>query len=509
MAENSSKTRRNFLKTVGAAGVAGLAGCNGLGGNGSERADNGSATEDPGPPNPTDTQNTTENDTQGYTENDTQDYTENDSQGSTENDTQDSPEEDTGEPDPSYSIQGSPLQYDLTDLATSETYSHDEAYIRDNYSAELGVTVLEDGEEVSLEELGDVHLENEEGEQVHRTEDGYVPEYAVEDGEELTVKAEVDGETLEDTVTVNKELPNLFYADARLVENGEVLYDTDWTTPYSFDANIGENGEVTEDNTYQITRQQFHQQRTQKRNELAGDELILESDLETWRGYFEEDEDELTEEEKKEYYLGGLGYAMEGGEHYEGTGADDNAFNVEKAMLEHSPYEPVFIGGFTNPKEPDVPGAGDGDGYPVDSQVAYVEGDWYHVGKDNAGARHISEIDEIGLVGDQGGNYGAVSVLAEFERGNTELLNYEDADEIVETAVTSPVTLNGNMTELELSNDISWNTLKEIRDNTDWEQVMVPMELATAIGNNVEGSVSMEGETTSDSRLRVNTAFVS
>jgi hypothetical protein len=45
--------------------------------------------------------------------------------------------------------------------------------------------------------------------------------------------------------------------------------------------------------------------------------------------------------------------------------------------------------------------------------------------------------------------------------------------------------------------------LYDIRDNTDWEEVMIPMELATAIGTDVEGSVSMEGETTRDSKLRV------
>jgi hypothetical protein len=442
--------RRDFMKTAGAAGIAGLAGCNSLG---EENKD-------------------TEN---------------------SETDTSTDTATDTPQ-DPTYDIRVSALEYDLTDLSASETNQHDQAYVEDNYSAELGVTVLNNGEEADLEELGEVHLENEEGEAVETTEEGYVPEYAVEDGQELTVRAEVEGETLEETVTVNKELPSEFYADARIQENGEVVYETDWDTPYSFDNHI-------------VDRQAFLDQRAERRNELAADnELILESDLETWRGYFEEEEDELSEEEKKEYYLGGLSFAMEGGGPYEGTGADNNAFNLEKVMKEHSPYEEIFIGSFWNPREPDVPTSADGDGLRVKSQVAYVDGDWYHVGEDNPSARHISEVDEIEMakdVEDEPAQYLAVSVLGEFERGNTDIDNPDDASYFVQEAVTSPVTLNDNLAELELSNDISWSALNQIRENNNWEDVMVPMELATAVGTELDGSVEMEGESTMDSRIKI------
>jgi hypothetical protein len=184
--------------------------------------------------------------------------------------------------------------------------------------------------------------------------------------------------------------------------------------------------------------------------------------------------------------------------------------NMEKAMLDNFDYRPVFVGGFLNPQEPNVPDSGDGAGVDVDSQVAYVEGDWYHVGQDNGNSRHISEIEEIGMV-EQGDNFEntsaselGVSVLGEFERGNTDLLDgFQDPEEYVETAVTSPVTLNGNMTELELSDDISWQILNSIRENSEWTETMASLELATAIGSEIDGNVEVEGETPESSRIRI------
>jgi hypothetical protein len=385
------------------------------------------------------------------------------------------------ESDPNYSLQTSALEYDLTSLATSEANTHDQAYVENNYSAELGVTVLENGEELGLEKLGEVHLEDEEGERVETTDDGYVPEYAVEDGQELTVRAEIDGETKEETITVNKELPSEFYADARIQEGGEVLYDTDWSTPYSFDNHI-------------VDRQAFLDQRAERRDELADDEIITEEDLATFEDALNERRDEFSRTEIVEAYLGALGFAMEGGGPYEGTGADDNAFNLEKAMKEHSPYENVFIGEFVNPKEPDVPQSTDGDGLRLNTHVAYVDGDWYHVGKFNGGARHISEIDEIRMAqnfDESSASEWAVSVLAEFERGNTDIDDPDSASYFVEEAVLSPVyagdkprTLDDMYAgELELGDDIAWETLGSVRDNEEWVETMVPLELAAGVTN--------------------------
>ena len=439
-------SRRDFIKgTAGAAGITGLAGCNTDGGD-----------DDP-------------------------DGT--DTDGSTGTDTSQ---------DPTYSLQTSALEYDLTDLATSEADTHDEAYVENNYSAELGVTVLENGEEADLEELGDVHLENEEGEQVETTEEGYVPEYAVEDGQELTVRAEINGETVEETITVTKELPNGFYADARIQEDGEVLYDTDWTTPYSFDNHI-------------VDRQAFLDQRSEKREQLSAENIISESDEERFDEEIEKlrsgEYGDFGEEELVGRFFGSIWSAINGLGVYEGSEASVNSMNMEQAMLDNFDYRPVFVGGFTNPKEPDVPSSGDGEGFEVNSKLAFVDGDWYH-GTEDFGYQHISKVNENPMAQENSGIV-AVSVLAEFERGNTELLNHDDPDEIVEATVTSPVTLNGNMTELELSDDISWNALNQIRENTDWTEAMAPLELATAIGSEIDGNVEMEGETPGSSRIKL------
>jgi hypothetical protein len=445
MAENSSKTRRNFLKTVGAAGVAGLAGCNGLGGNGSERADNGSATEDPGPPNPTDTQNTTENDTQGYTENDTQDYTENDSQGSTENDTQDSPEEDTGEPDPSYSIQGSPLQYDLTDLATSETYSHDEAYIRDNYSAELGVTVLEDGEEVSLEELGDVHLENEEGEQVEITDQGYVPEYEVEDGEEITVKATVGNQNLQATASVDKNTPEEFGLDADLVDSGEVIFSTEYSTPYKFDS-------------FTVDRQEVRDRRIEGTRETTPASYLNIDEQE-----FEENWERIKNWDKPEWKKKLFLLTQARARVVDAEAEAQSPFNSldlgmasELAIRDADfvEYDDVFIGDVTNtPPEEDAP--------TYDTLVAFVDGDWYHLGTDYAEAYHIDTITE-----DPSEIRSMNSVGAHSEFGST--LAGEANNDFNPLSAFSNRGIDTGWVDEEQA---EWK-LNEIQDNSAWDEFM-------------------------------------
>jgi len=545
MPKISRDTRREFLKTtVTVTGAVFITGCNTL------------ANEDSG-----------------------------DNSGGTDTGEIESENTSTETADPSYELQVSNLEYDLTGLDTSEANQHDKAYIKKNYSAELEVAVLKNGEETDVNQLSEVRLECKRGEEVATTEDGYVPEYAVRDGQELVVKTEVDGEILEDTVRVSKALPynyNLiletgngeearlqaimkeelwevyletqegeqvkiteygtvprdtveegqelilraeangeilwkfpvtvaalnknspgdFIIDARLVDNGETVLHN-WSTPYRFDAEIGDEERVTEDNTYEVNRQAFLDQRAEKRDELASDEILTDHDLELIResDEFLKEEKNLDEETLMERRFNGLNAAMRGLGDYEGSDANPNATNIEKAMLDNFDYSPVFIGGFSNPKEPNIPSAGDGDGFSVDSQVAYVDGDWFHVGKDYINARHISEIEEIDMAQEQAAQL-AVSVLAEFEEGSTGIYSPGRSDEIVETAVTSPVTLTrtgANYTihqeiggEINLSDDLAWNTLESIRENEAWTETMAPIELAAAIGNDSEDDVFVD-----------------
>jgi hypothetical protein len=428
--------RRNFLKTTaGAAGIAGLAGCNTDGGD-----------EDP--------------------------------------DGTDTDDSSTTEPDPTYSLQTSALEYDLTDLATSEANQHDQAYVEDNYSAELEVTVLENGQgETDLEDLSEVHLENQEGETIETTEDGYVPEYAVEDGQELTVRAEVNGEELTETVTVSKNLPDNFLVDAQMMEGGETVYETPWSTPYEFDSHVTD-------------RQAFLDQRAEKRDEIAQNNLVEKVDdqrMERLWNELEAGEHERyqTEEEKKEAALSLMRSAIHGSTDFDGVGVDrveELAVNEEKLMenLDFFPYEEVFIGGFTNPEEPEYDENGNKqiDGVQVDSQVAYVDGDWYHIG--NTGIiEHIDNAEDIEMVDATASSYAANSVLAEFEEGEMDNLEQSMKDYYTGEAVTSPVTLSSQMTdqnEMLTGFPTSWALLESIRDNQEWDSTMNGLELAADQG---------------------------
>jgi len=241
---------------------------------------------------------------------------------------------------------------------------------------------------------------------------------------------------------------------------------------------------------------------------LAADEIISDSDLETFKDNIEHlKEGDYNERERINSYFRNINAATRGGDIYEGSGASPHATNVEKAMLDHFDYRPVFVGGFTNHREPDVPDAGDGDGFPVDSQVAYVDGDWFHVGETNVGAKHINDIDEIIMAKDWSpASYNAVSVLEEFEEGNTDIENPERADLYVKNAVKSPASLNDNIGgEINLSDDISWNILHSIRENEAWAETMAPVELAIAIGesNQEFDTVDLEGEGLENPRFRI------
>jgi len=554
MAKNSQKNRRDFLKATGTVvGVTSIAGCNSLG-NGNDGSDS-----------------------QGK-----------EITGSGSNN--------KGTSRPTYELQSSNLEYDLTDFDASEANQHDKSYVEENYSSKLEVVAFKNSKEVDLEIQSHVHLEDEDAEEVATTDDGSVPEYAVRDGQELIVRAEIDGEIIEDTVSVNKNLPHdydvilnigeevsleefmdslddvtlveggdhggevyletqqgtqvevteygtvprdkieeieegqelklgtetggeltdsatvvalnktprgVFIIDARLIENGETVLHH-WDTPYRFDAEVGDPGRVTADNTYEVSRDQFHQLRAKRRDELEADEIIAESDLDTLEGAIDtiSEERDFDQTQKIESYFRLLNVAMRGrSERYEGSGANPTAANVEKAMLDFSPYEPVYVGDLINPPEPVVLTSGDGGGVTVHSQLAYVDGDWYHVGRDNINATHIDDIEDLGMVEqtddldfpNASASELGVSVLGEFERGDTGIKDPDKAGGYVEAAVKAPVT-SGVMRskvdyslidalggELNLSEDLSWSLLRSIRENSQWTETMAPIELAAAI----------------------------
>jgi hypothetical protein len=557
MTDDGGTTRRGFLRATGAAaGVTAVAGCNAV-------VDGG----DGGEPGGTDTGGDEPSDT------------------ATETDT------DTDTATPSYELHAADLEYDLTGFAVAEANRHDRAHVEANYSSELELTVFEGGERADVDPPSDVRVLDREGGDVATTEGGAIPEYAVRDGQELTVRAELEGQTLEDTATVSKSLPRDydvtleygageeaplgefvdelgevyletpegdvveasrygtvpggtieegqelvlrrapdgeaidtltvvsvdehrpadFIVDARLVADGETVLHH-WSTPYRFDAEIGDPDRVAEDNTYEVTREASHRQRARRREELAAEQVITDSDLETIAENVDtlEEERDFGERRLIRTYFRSFNLAMKGEAGFEGSDASPNAVNMEAAMVEHSPFAPAYHGGFVNPAEPEVPTSGDGDGFAVTTQLAYVAGDFYQVGQYNTNAHHIENADEARIAKDventSGASFLAVSVLGEFEEGDTDLLAFRDPDRLVRRAVTSPVTLGHTLGgDIDMSDEISWETLRSIRRNRDWTEVMAPIELAVAVQTDNEDAdiVEIAGTDPGDTRIRL------
>ena len=288
--ETGQRSRRDFLKTTGAAATAGLAGCN-------------------GDPDPTDGDDSEPED----------DYT-------------DSDDEIDDTPDYELQLADNQLSYDLTELGFGlENYTEED--VRENYTAELTFQLLENGEEV--EDLSQINtmLENKEGEQIeHTTEENTVkiPEYAVKqqlyetedhfsyDGSEgiglhlldntLTLKVETGEETVTaDNIEVDKQTPERIKADMK--KDGENLHELglrgfeNYSTPFQFDT-VNRDTE-----TYQtLMQQQINADAMQDVVQTAIDEEKhnFNPDMNTWstgfgysfRDKFDEDEPQkfLTEQ---------------------------------------------------------------------------------------------------------------------------------------------------------------------------------------------------------------------
>jgi hypothetical protein len=440
MSRENLKNRRGFLKAFGAASTAAVAGCpSRTGGDTRNQEDSGSTRT-------------------------------------------------TERPETNYQLQVSDLEYDLTDLPTSELDQHTRAHVDQNYSEDHGITVLENGEEVNPSQLGRLRLENEEGEPVETTEEGHVPEYAVSDGESLTVRLRVTGETLHDILTVNKDLPDNFLVDAEIVEDGEVLYQTPWSTPYQFD-------------THTTDRQEFLQTRRRKRNELAEDNVAERVDAERIQNRYEELQSEgLSDRELKRETLREVRKAVQGSPDVQGSPGVDNvlgiepwnavaqAINEEYLMdnLDFLPYEEVYIGGIGNPAGPRIEKQGSTTkGTSQGSKIAYVDGDWYHVSSTLDEVAHVENIHEIGMVSGSSSVKGALSVLGEFKREGMETVTERDKIIGLDNVIRAIPTLRDRLSGVEETFNtlpISWSVLGSIRRNRDWDDFMPQIEMAVDHG---------------------------
>lgn len=95
-----------------------------------------------------------------------------------------------------------------------------------------------------------------------------------------------------------------------------------------------------------MPRGEFHRLRAERRDELAADEITAEPDLDTLERAIEtiSEERDFDQTQKIESYFRLRNLVMRGWtERYEGSGANPTAANVEKAMLDFSPHEPVYV----------------------------------------------------------------------------------------------------------------------------------------------------------------------
>lgn len=385
-------------------------------------------------------------------------------------DTKEPTESPSATPEPIYQLQASELQYDLTGLQTSVLDRHDRAYVKKNHAASPEITLLKNDEQASLERLSDLSLETEDGTQIELTETGHVPEYAVEDGQELAVRAEVNGEFIHDNIPVQKELPESFLVDAEIVEEGEILYQTPWNTPYQFD-------------NHTTDRREFLQIRAEKRDTLAKDNVLeridSESIEENWNTLRSRD---YTERELKKFMLANVRASVVGTPTSESVlGIDEDnaiaqAINEEKIMrgLDFLPYNEVFIGALSNRG----PGVSPPSPPRRASKVAYVDGDWYHVSSPSAEVEHVKNLDKINMVSNPA--YDSYeSTLAEFEK-NPEWITPFDKTRLIDRSIQAPVTLNGALAgfaTIFTTFSISWSALESMRNNTPWRDFMPQLEV--------------------------------
>ncbi|WP_124196760.1 hypothetical protein [Natrarchaeobius chitinivorans] len=128
---------------------------------------------------------------------------------------QDSDNDHNSENGEEYSLGFSASSIDLSSLDLEQPFEEDQ--VAGEYASELSYTLEPGSEGIEPDELY-LEINGEETEYTEELSEDVLPELETE----LTLYAEVDGETLQDTLTVQKELPDTF------------IYDSEDETPYNF-----------------------------------------------------------------------------------------------------------------------------------------------------------------------------------------------------------------------------------------------------------------------------------
>lgn len=459
MVPGPSENRRTFLRisTVGIASA--LAGCS-FDSAGDPTTADGQSSDTPAPTEqepPTAAPDTTgqEQNTATQEPTDRQPTTEpqetTDRQQNTETET-----ETETETAPDYSLQASTLQYDLTGGSISVYGLHDKAFVDENHSANPELVLLEDGEQTDLAKLTNVRFRDESSNDVAMTDQGHIPVYAVADGERITITGQVNGQDVIERITVEKTLPEEYRLDATLFEDGEAIFSTDYDSPYIFD-DVEADLDTFLDNRVEAMREWIPEGWANTNTDLAND---LE---ESWR----EDRHKIdTEEERKRALLSAVRNVATSNV---GTPDDLNAPRLGGAMelvmrdMDSVDYDDMYVGHVANYSEErnDL----------WRTLVAYVEGDWYHVGTVYAEVFHIDTLvddpETMRIAKPINGDYTS-SLVEENEPG--ELTGFSP---ITNLGVNSP-------DEAWIDDEFNLWRLEKIRDNTSLEEFLLPEILMSA-----------------------------
>lgn len=402
------------------------------------------------------------------------------------------------------SVELSASVIDLSDLETSrlDEYSHEE--IEAEYSSELTLTV--DDEPQPLDELDafaveieakplvgvdadheylDGRLEAADDEQL-RLSTARLPSFLVRDGETISVTAEVDGETVSATATVEKQLPDLdrtgYPLEGVLYRDGHQQCRTPYSDAFLFntvgveyeayqDKRIQTIEEYVPESEYEEAIQNIDKQELQQKLEIENEKERKEQTIEEITqavfdtiGRFSGDADRQAGLEEK--LLRNL------------RQDEDQIYFVDTHTedTEHQIFTDVYANGFDNPAELEADGNNHG------SKLLYLGEDSYHVETRIPEIRHTTELKQdppIDMV--EGINHEYVSVLAQFEEGEMDELNFRTKLGSMNAMMVGQTSGHGrgfNISNLNINDSYGSKSIEMKRGNESREDIYSPLILA-------------------------------
>lgn len=269
----------------------------------------------------------------------------------------------------------------------------------------------------------------------------------------VTLTAEVDGETVRETATIRKIVP-----ETHLVEgwvDGERV--TPYNSPFRFDTQQTDSEEIA---------------RKRREEHPVWEDALEYVDQDRIRDIAENG----TKKELLEYTMEVIAiYIGEEGVPGASSNAQQHAATEQEMIQQFTDFglTDVYANGFNNPA--DITSGKSGN---HGSKAFYLDGDWFHQDTMPGDTAHASELDQIDMI--DGSNEDYVSILAEFEEGEMEELRYSTKMSHMTVFHASQVMPSGELTvhDLTVSDSYGSTSLDMIRDNVNRGRIMNPVEAA-------------------------------